>query len=582
MKIERLFIYCLLAGALLLASCGNDELTDNPIAEPLPEGMYPVTFTATQGEVAATPQTRVSENTDGTSSRWNAGDRIKVKVSDNNGNNMETTCTLAADGNITAYDPQLYWQTTGNHTINAWYSNITGQNTTSSTVSLADQSSGLAYVLKADQLTDQNYKSGNIALAFKHQLAKVRVKLVKGTTAADLTNATVKIKNQYTSCSISNGAVTATGTSNGTITMHTPTTTDGYYEANIVPGTTLKDDAFEISSADGKNTATANLASEITLTAATVNTITLTIDKAGPKVITPGTDNTYTIGAGADVMIKDYKGSAPIIVNGDATITIENVQLTTSGTAMTINNGADVTLNVVGTNNSLVSSSGSGITLDNNASIYIEGENLSLSKLEVKASETTKDGCNVGIGAKSGNVSINEIEIRNITLNVIGGKQHSGYGSGSAAIGLNSLHSGSGGHVQTCNLISITDSNITAKSDGGACIGLGVIMAGSGGGGKAEIGTITVASSTIQGTSTGNGYGDPGGACVGSGAIANNLATGKIGKIDITSTTFSNCNVGGYTVGRGGVSTGGLENNFTMNEGIIVDGNNKGTAGWNP
>ena len=577
MKIERLFIYCLLTGTSLLASCSGEDVMDNQV-EPLPEGMYPLTFTATQGEVVATPQTRVSENKDGISSQWDGGEVIKVAVSAGGlGATTELTCTINKNGTVST-DKQLYWQNTQSATINAWYSNIERQGTmTSNTVNLSDQRNRLAYVLKAKTSPKYNTDNGKIALEFKHQLAKVRVKLVTGTTTADLSNATVKIKNQYTDCSISNGAVTATGTSNGTITMHTPTTTDGYYEANIVPGTTLAADCFEIT-ARGK-TASAVTTAITATAAATMYTFTITVDKPGP--LQP-VDGKFTINAGDDVTIKDYEGTVPIVVNGNAKITLDNVKLTTNGTTVTINSGATATLNVKGTSNSLVSQNGSGITLDNNASIHIEGESLALSKLEVKASETIKDGYNVGIGAKSGSVSINEIEIRNVTLNVIGGKQSASYGSGSAAIGLNSLHTGSGGYVQTCNLISITNSNITAQSDGGACIGLGVIMAGSRGGGKAEIGTITVANSTIQGTSTGNIFGDPGGACVGSGAIVNNHATGKIGKINITNTAFSNCSVGGYTVGRGGVSAGASENNFTMNEGIIVDGNNKGTAGWNP
>lgn len=95
MKIERLFIYCLLAGTSLLASCSSEDMTDNPV-ETLSEGMYPLTFTAMQGEVVATPQTRVSESPDGVSSQWTEDDQIKVQI----GKGMAGTYALNVDGTI--------------------------------------------------------------------------------------------------------------------------------------------------------------------------------------------------------------------------------------------------------------------------------------------------------------------------------------------------------------------------------------------------------------------------------------------------------------------------------------------------
>ena len=475
MKIERLFRYCLLAGTFLLASCSNEDVTDNPV-ETLPEGMYPLTFTATQGEVVATPQTRVSDydDTDGThKSKWDGGDQIEVKVSDNTGNTMgTTTCTLDENGNITAYNPQLYWQTTGNYTINAWYSNITGQNTTSTTVSLADQSSGLAYVLKADQLTNQNYKSGNIALTFKHQLAKVRVKVEKGTYEGDLTNATVKMKGCYTSCTVSEGTVTA-GSTTGDITMRKVTAgSDTYYEANAVPGTPLKDDAFEISSANGKNTATANLASEITLTAATVNTITLTIDKAGPKEITPGADGNYTVNEGADVLIKGNgsQTTGQIIINGTATVTIQNVNIKTQEKpTISITNGT-ATIKLSG--NNILESTGSkhktaaGTQLNNvNSNVIIEGNDNN--SLTITA-DYGNPAIGSGNGGKGGNITIRNATITANAINTIG------FGCG-AAIGSGSSWVSSEAHI---GIITIINSNITAsvrdnKNSSAAVIGTG-------------------------------------------------------------------------------------------------------------
>ncbi|RHM46797.1 hypothetical protein [Butyricimonas virosa] len=50
----------------------------------------------------------------------------------------------------------------------------------------------------------------------------------------------------------------------------------------------------------------------------------------------PGSDRKFTI-EGGDVTIKAHDGSAPIVVNGNATITINNVKLNTTDNIMTIN-----------------------------------------------------------------------------------------------------------------------------------------------------------------------------------------------------------------------------------------------------
>ena len=79
MKIKQLFTYCLLASTFLLASCDNETLPDGYGAgTPLPEGMYPLTFTATQDNSGGV-QTRVSEKTD-VNSQWSDGDVIGVRI----------------------------------------------------------------------------------------------------------------------------------------------------------------------------------------------------------------------------------------------------------------------------------------------------------------------------------------------------------------------------------------------------------------------------------------------------------------------------------------------------------------------
>ena len=147
-----------------LAACTQDELAEQGAA--LPEGAYPITFSAVQ--VAGTEtQTRVSENADGTGSLWTQGDKIEIDIYEGLGEYLETTLTVDADGNVIGQSPQLYWPNTGDYFYEAIYCNIEGEeSTTDQTVSFGDQSQGLAYVLLASG--SANCHSGEIALTFKH------------------------------------------------------------------------------------------------------------------------------------------------------------------------------------------------------------------------------------------------------------------------------------------------------------------------------------------------------------------------------------------------------------------------------
>lgn len=482
MKIERLFIYCLLAGTSLFGSCCSEDMTDiSSEIISLPEGMYPLTFTATQSEVVTSPQTRVSDSdVNGQhKSSWTAGDQIRVKVS-GNGNNMETTCTLDAGGNITSYDPQLYWPTTGSYTINAWYSNITGDGaTTSSTVSLADQSGGLTYVLKADE-TSASYNSENIALTFKHRLAKVRIKLVKGTYTGDLTNATVKINSQYTTCTVSNGEVTA-GDTTGDIPMHKAVYgSDTYYEVNVVPGKALKDKAFTIT-AENKTTQ-ANLKSEITLTAGNAYTLSITMNAAEPTTYPAGNaipeikDNGEYIIEGNGTQTTNG-----IVINGSPTVTLKNVNIN-SNLGIEIKSGSPTIL-IDGTNQ-LASSGGSAIALTSeNANVTIKGSGTN------PTLTVTGGDYQAGIGGNDN--SFGNIQIEGITLNAYGHIAAPGIGSGLPAYQ---------GELKKSGWIYIKNCAVTASgqydeyfNDSPAAIGNSSIA----GGASLEQGDITIENTSL-------------------------------------------------------------------------------------
>lgn len=223
------------AALLLFAACTQDEVVDS---DTLPEGQYPleiasVTLSVEGGEAqpwGAKVQTRVSESTDGSSSVWETGDEFYVKFE---GWEQVGTyrITDASAGTVEAVTPAYWTSTNSGQTIIAWYASPEG---TDGTVSLADQSNGLAYVLQANTTADFNTTA---SLTFTHSLAKVRLK----TTSSSLEDypveeevTSVRIKS-YTTCVHTQGD-DPTGFEEGWITMQKATYDDEtYWEANVVP-----------------------------------------------------------------------------------------------------------------------------------------------------------------------------------------------------------------------------------------------------------------------------------------------------------------------------------------------------------
>ncbi len=535
------------ATLLLFAACTQDELTNG--ADTLPEGMYPleissVTLSAEVGSQpweADAPQTRVTENNDRNSStwQWNGTEQIGVQLyPDDDGTSIYT---LTSDKTLTT-DKTLYWRNKLTRELYAWYP-------VAETVPLANQSGELAYVLKGKGSGD--YQSSSVELSFSHQLAKVRVRL-EGEKAGNVNG--VKIES-YTSCTNTNGTVKGNETSVGEITMYK--VDDKTYEANVVPGKTIE--KFKVNGGDW-----VVLSTPVTPLEGKVHEVTIDVKQATLK---PEGDK-FTVNGG-NVLIKDYTGTEPIIVNGTATITLDNVKLTTDGTAMEINNGATVTLNVKGTNNSLTSTNGSGIGAHENCNITIQGDGTGNSKLTVSSGE----GHNVGVGfiTVTGTTTYNygNIDISNVTLSVTAS-------SGGAAIGTTGSVHGWANQINCGNII-INNSNVTANSKGGAGIGTGVWSMQ-----HLSMGVISIAGSTVTVTSGDDGYGwSP--ACIGMGVVecgtpANGGVTIEkinIEKSKLNLTTNGRCT---YKVGKGTVHSG----TATITDGIYVDGNNKGKDGWNP
>ena len=291
---------------LLLAACTQDELTDDTR---LPEGQYPlqiaaVTLGVEGGEAQpwGAPQTRVSENGDGTGSvwDWNGTEMIGVQLG-----GETTTYTLNADKTLST-DAPLYWQNTQTATVTAWYPATDG------TLNLGDQSQNLAYLLSGtgtgDYLTP-------VTLTFAHRLAKVRV-----TPTGDALGEVQSLQlYTYTQCTYEKGTVVQ-GSQEGWIEMKKCEYTENgatitCWEANVVPG-------YTITKLRANGTEERELSSGITPVAGKFYNITLDKDKG----YTDDGQGNYTV-----TSAEGLKAVADIANNGNLGINItltENINLT--------------------------------------------------------------------------------------------------------------------------------------------------------------------------------------------------------------------------------------------------------------
>ena len=308
---KRHSIHLLLAAAALLlatAACTKDELTDG---DRLPEGQYPleiarITLGVEGGEAQpwGAPQTRVSENGDGTGSVFDAGDRFAVQI-----NAEEGIYIVQDDESIKAESP-LYWSDSGEHTVTAWYP------ATGGTLDLSDQSQSLAYLLggsgTGDYLTP-------VTLTFAHRLAKVRV-----TPTGDALGEVQSLQlYTYTQCTYEKGTVVQ-GSQEGWIEMKRCEYTENgvsftCWEANVVPG-------YEITKLMANNdNKERDLSTTITPEAGSYYNITLDKDKG----YTDDGQGNYTVTSAeglkniAKLVNEEGKTDIDITLTGNITLTGE-------------------------------------------------------------------------------------------------------------------------------------------------------------------------------------------------------------------------------------------------------------------
>ena len=305
---KRHSIHLLLAAAALLlatAACTKDELADG---DRLPEGQYPleiarITLGVEGGEAQpwGAPQTRVSENGDGTGSKFDAGDRFAVQI-----NGEEGIYIVQDDGSIKAESP-LYWSDIGEHTVTAWYP------ATGGTLDLGNQSQSLAYLLYGTG--SGNYQT-QVTLIFTHQLAKVRV------TPSD--DALGKVQSlqlyTYTQCTYEKGNA-GQGSQEGWIEMKKCEYTENgatitCWEANVVPG-------YAISKLRANGTEERDLSATFTPEAGKFYNITLNKDKG----YTDDGQGNYTVTSAeglkniAELVNEEWKLDINITLDNDIDLT---------------------------------------------------------------------------------------------------------------------------------------------------------------------------------------------------------------------------------------------------------------------
>lgn len=416
---------------LLLAACTQDELTEQ--GNTLPEGMYPleVSFATLSTEVgsqpwgADVPQTRVSENPDRNSSKWDGGEVITVQLGDNE---TTTTYEVQTDGSLELTGDRLYWAKR-NDKVMAWYP-------ANSTIDLSNQSERLAYVLQANE-TANFYQP--VTLNFEHKLAKIRVKLT-GEKAGEVTD--VKIES-YTSCTNTSGMVSTDGASTGEITMYK--VDDNTYEANVVPDVDIT--RFKVNGGDW-----VVLSTPVIPVYGKYHEISITVNEKVTEVDLSKLQGPYTISQGGKYILTGNT-TQRIIINADATVVLKGVTINTSsgGAPIQISGSHTATLMLEGNNNTIQSNVEKypAILPDQGSTVVIDGT----SSLKAQGSFSAAGIGSGGIGQFAWEtISAGYIKILGGNVEAIGGTGGTGIGCG---------------YYGNCQGVEILGGTVTARAGGG-------------------------------------------------------------------------------------------------------------------
>ena len=308
---------------LLFTACTQDELAEQ--GNTLPDGEYPLQIGSVSitAEASEEPWTRVAENeTDGMGSHWTDGDKIGVRIGDNEETGIYIINVDDA-GNVTV-EPEtpVYWKSTQTAEVTAWYP------AEASSVNLGFQHrNGLTYVLHG---TGTGNHQSPVTLGFTHQLAKVRV-VTKGT--AQVRN--ISIRNVPTFYTIEEGKITGQDTYLSDIPMLRVEREgiDTYWEASVGPGAEIK--YFDLG---GMNCA--------------LNTPVTTQAGANEDCII-NDDGTYYFSGTGNHAIR--------VTGGKPNIYLEDAQISVLGGNAIDITGGDPTIHVKGNDNEVSSNNGAGI-----------------------------------------------------------------------------------------------------------------------------------------------------------------------------------------------------------------------------
>ena len=486
---------------LLFTACTQDELAEQ--GNTLPDGEYPLQIGSVSitAEASEEPWTRVAENeTDGMGSHWTDGDKIGVRIGDNEETGIYIINVDDA-GNVTV-EPEtpVYWKSTQTAEVTAWYP------AEASSVNLGFQHrNGLTYVLHG---TGTGNHQSPVTLGFTHQLAKVRV-VTKGT--AQVRN--ISIRNVPTFYTIEEGKITGQDTYLSDIPMLRVEREgiDTYWEASVGPGAEIK--YFDLG---GMNCA---LNTPVTTQAGALHTITWTVNNEGTTTIDLlnedciiNDDGTYYFSGTASHAIR--------VTGGKPNIYLEDAQISVSGGNAIDITGGDPTIHVKGNDNEVSSNNGAGIYVAGSSTVTITGNS--------RDDALTTRGGNGGSGIGGNHATCGNIEISNMTVHAHGSDENGDFLS--AGIG------GSGNNG--CGTITIDNATISAygASDGAAG---NMSSPGIGGGlygdDKGTYSTITIKNNSQVSVQRGSNRSD----YIGSGGSTNNPANSPNGidaTVDETST----------------------------------------------
>lgn len=433
--------------AILFTACTQDKLAEQGAA--LPDGEYPLQIGSVSitAEASEEPWTRVAENeTDGMGSHWTDGDKIGVRIGDNEETGIYIINVDDA-GNVTV-EPEtpVYWKSTQTAEVTAWYP------AEASSVNLGFQHrNGLTYVLHG---TGTGNHQSPVTLGFTHQLAKVRV-VTKGT--AQVRN--ISIRNVPTFYTIEEGKITGQDTYLSDIPMLRVEREgiDTYWEASVGPGAEIK--YFDLG---GMNCA---LNTPVTTQAGALHTITWTVNNEGTTTIDLlnedciiNDDGTYYFSGTASHAIR--------VTGGNPNIYLEDAQISVSGGNAIDITGGNPTIHVKGNDNEVSSSDGAGIYVAEGYSVTITSDDKTANSITL----TGKGGAGIGGYLASGQHSAcGNIIIQNVTV----------IASSSYSLGMQGYNPGIGGSGNAaCGKISITNAIVYAYGSNGPNQGSPAIGAG--------------------------------------------------------------------------------------------------------